>query len=89
MEHWAGGILSNCTLGVRRQCKQATGLAPKEYAREIRLARAEDLMAGPDLSVKEIAGLLGYYSASHFSLEFKKACGKSPSQWSDRARLPR
>ena len=75
------------TLGVSyltlyRKFKQATGLAPKEYAREIRLARAEDLLAGTDLSVKEIAGKLGYYSASHLSLEFKKARGKSPSQWS-------
>ncbi len=35
----------------------------------------------PALSVKEIAGQLGYYSASHLSLEFKKARGKSPSQW--------
>lgn len=77
------------TLGVSypslyRKFKQATGLAPKEYAREIRLARAEDLLAGTDLSVKEIAGKLGYYSASHLSLEFKKARGKAPSQWSER-----
>lgn len=77
------------TLGVSyltlyRKFKQATGLAPKEYAREIRLARAEDLLAGSDLSVKEIAGRLGYYSASHLSLEFKKARGKPPSQWSER-----
>ena len=71
-------------LTLYRKFKQATGLAPKEYAREIRLARAEDLLAGTDLSVKEIAGRLGYYSASHLSLEFKKARGKSPSQWADR-----
>ncbi len=83
------------TLGVSyltlyRKFKHATGLAPKDYAREIRLAHAEDLLAGTDLSVKEIAGRLGYYSASHLSLEFKNARGKSPSQWSDRTRtLPR
>jgi len=77
------------TLGVSyltlyRKFRQATGLAPKEYAREIRLARAEDLLAGTDLSIKEIAARLGYHSASHLSLEFKKARGKSPSQWSAR-----
>lgn len=70
-------------LTLYRKFKQATGLAPKEYAREIRLARAEDLLAGTDLSVKEIAGRLGYYSASHLSLEFKKARGKPPSQWAE------
>lgn len=68
-------------LTLYRKFKQATGLPPKEYAREIRLARAEDLLAGTDLSVKEIAGRLGYYSASHFSLEFKNARGKPPSEW--------
>ncbi|MFZ4776191.1 MAG: AraC family transcriptional regulator [Terrimicrobiaceae bacterium] len=74
------------TLGVSylmlyRSFKRATGLAPKEYAREIRLARAEELLTGTNLSVKEIAGRMGYYSAAHFSLEFKKFRGKPPSRW--------
>jgi len=77
------------TLGVSyltlyRNFKQATGLSPKEYAREIRLAHAEDLLACTDLSVKEIAGRLGYYSASHLSLEFKMARGIAPSLWPGR-----
>ncbi len=71
-------------LKLYRKFKEATGLTPKEYAREIRLARAEDLLACTDLSVKEIAGMLGYYSASHLSLEFKNARGKAPSRWSGR-----
>ncbi|MFZ4779663.1 MAG: helix-turn-helix domain-containing protein [Terrimicrobiaceae bacterium] len=73
-------------LTLYRKFKQASGLGPKEYAREIRLSRAEDLLASTDLSVKEIAGRLGYHSASHLSLEFKKARGKSPSQWTGRRR---
>jgi len=80
------GILGVSYPTLYRKFKQATGLAPKDYMREIRLARAEDLLASTDLSVKEIAGRLGYYSASHLSLEFKKARGKSPSQWSGRKR---
>ncbi len=78
------------TLGVSyltlyRNFKRAMGLAPKEYAREIRLARAEELLAGTTLSVKEIAARLGYYSAAHFSLEFKKHRGQPPSRWPGRA----
>jgi len=69
-----------------RHFKKATGLGPKEYAREIRLARAEDLISGTVLSIKEIAGLLGFYSASHLSLEFKKAKGVAPAHWPGRAR---
>ena len=64
-----------------RQFKQATGLTPKDYASQVRRARAEDLLGGTDLSVKEIAARLGFHSASHFSLEFKSAHGLSPSHW--------
>ncbi len=69
-----------------RQFKQTTGLAPKDYAKQVRRARAEDLLAGTDLSVKEIAARLGYHSASHFSLEFKSAHGKAPSHFRDTGR---
>lgn len=80
------------TLGVSyptlyRKFKQATGLGPKEYAREIRLARAEELLADTNLSVKEIAVRLGYYSASHLSLEFKKSRGIPPSRYPGRMNL--
>jgi len=64
-----------------RHFKQATGLTPKDYASQVRRARAEDLLASTDLSVKEIAARLGYSSASHFSLEFKENHGKAPSHW--------
>jgi AraC-like DNA-binding protein len=68
-----------------RHFKQATGLSPKDYANQMRRARGEELLAGTDLSVKEIAARLGYHSASHFSLEFKSLHGVSPSRWRDRA----
>jgi len=64
-----------------RQFKQTTGLTPKDYASQVRRARAEDLLASTDLSVKEIAARLGYHSASHFSLEFKGRHGQAPSHW--------
>jgi AraC-like DNA-binding protein len=81
------------TLGVSyptlyRNFKQATGLGPKDYARQIRLARAEELLAGTSMSVKEIAARLGYYSASHLSLEFKHARGIAPSLWPGRGHMP-
>jgi len=67
-----------------RNFKKATGLTPKEYARELRLAHAEDLLSGSSLSVKEIAARLGYYSASHFSLEFRHFRNVSPASWPGR-----
>jgi AraC-like DNA-binding protein len=71
-------------LSLYRHFKKATGLAPKEYAREIRIARAEDLISRTQLGIKEIAEHLGYYSASHLSLEFKKSKGLSPLHWRGR-----
>jgi len=53
-------------------------LTPKDYVGQIRMARAEEMLAGTELSVKEVAARLGYHSASHFSLDFKRAHGVSP-----------
>jgi len=67
-----------------RQFKQTTGISPKDFANQVRRARAEELLAGTNLRVKEIAARLGYHSASHFSLEFKSIHGISPSLWKQR-----
>jgi len=65
-------------LTLYRHFKKTTGLSPKEYALKIRLAQAEDLISGTQMSIKQIAERLGFHSASHLSLEYKKARGISP-----------
>jgi len=70
---------------LHRHFKRSTGLSPKDYACQVRLARAEDFLAGSKLSVKEIAAQLGYHSASHFSLDFKRQRGVAPSLWAGRS----
>ncbi len=69
---------------LNRTFKELTGLTPKTYARQIRLARAEALLAGGGLTVKEVAAELGYGSAGHFSAEFKRAYGKAPRHWREK-----
>ncbi len=64
-----------------RRFKKITGLSPKEFAERGRMARAEAMLAGDKLSIKEIAHELGYYSASHFSLAFKRFYEQSPTTW--------
>lgn len=64
-----------------RSFKKATGITPREFAIQIRLARAENFLASTDMSIKQIADRLGYHSTSHFSQEFKKIRGKSPMLW--------
>jgi len=58
-----------------------TGLSPKQYHEQLRFARAEELLAGTKLSVKEIAAHLGFYSAFHFSRRFKDLRHVAPTQW--------
>jgi AraC-like DNA-binding protein len=64
-----------------RQFKEGTGISPKDYASQIRSARAEEFLAASTLSVKEIAARLNYNNASHFSLDFKRTHGVAPSDW--------
>jgi AraC-like DNA-binding protein len=75
-----------CGLGVsyptlHRHFQAETGLSPKQYLEQVRLARAAELLSASRLSIKEIAAMLGYSSAFHFSRHFKMVRGTSPSIW--------
>ena len=65
--------------------KARTSVSPKHYMRELKIREAQDLLRGTFLSVKEIAAKIGFGDRSHFSREFKKLCGLSPSDF--RARV--
>ena len=64
-----------------RRFKTVAGLPPKEYHAQVRHSRAEALLLGGRLSIKEIAAQLGFHSPAHFSVEFKKRSGRAPSAW--------
>ena len=63
--------------------------SPKQYHLRIRLDRARDLLRNTDKPLKEIAQLLGFHSAFHFSYQFRATQGLSPRAWREQARLPR
>jgi len=77
--------LSYSTL--RRLFRQHAGMSLKQYHTEVRIRRACELLRNSDKSVKAIAGYLGYSSAFHFSAQFRKSTGFSPSQWRERNRV--
>jgi len=54
---------------------------PKSHSNRSRWAKAEAQLASGRLSMKEIANALGFHSASHFSLAFRKAYGCPPTLW--------
>lgn len=61
--------------------KSEIGDTPIRYLINIRLERAKSLLeSGNDSSIQEIAAMVGYDDAYHFSKLFKKHYGVSPSQ---------
>lgn len=67
--------------GLTRQFKLVTGLAPMEYARSQRIARAAELLKAPEQSVSGVARALGFSDISVFSRQFKQITGMSPSEF--------
>lgn len=62
------------------------GTSPVKYINAIKIARAKELLDSNMYSVTEAATLSGFNDISHFSREFKRSCGQSPSQY---AKAPR
>ncbi len=65
--------------------KAETSVSPKHYMRDLKIREAQNLLRGSFLSVKEIAAKVGFGDRSHFSRDFKKLCGLSPSDFRARA----
>lgn len=61
--------------------KSETGEAPIRHLINIRLDKAKEILESKkELSIQEVAALVGYDDAYHFSKLFKKRFGVSPSQ---------
>ena len=61
--------------------KRETSLSAKRYARNLKIRRAQELLGGTFLSVKEVAARVGFGDRSHFSRDFKKFCGEAPQNF--------
>ena len=64
-----------------------TGRSPARYLREVRLARARDLLESTLLSVKQVRQSVGINDASHFTRDFRRLYGAAPRAW--RRTVPR
>lgn len=59
--------------------KNQTGFSPKDYLIYYRMRKAASLLMETNLSVETVAASVGYGDQFHFSKEFKKNVGTSPS----------
>src|ERR1700719_2675645 len=58
--------------------------SPSHYMRTLRMREAQKMLSETFLSVKEIRATLGNIDRSHFSREFKKLCGLTPTEFRKR-----
>lgn len=59
--------------------KSLTGFSPKDYLIYYRMCKATALLKDENLSIEVVAVSVGYSDQFHFSKEFKKNVGLSPS----------
>ena len=67
-----------------RLFKAAAGVSPWEYAMDLKLGRARELLLGTRLSVKEIAARLGFADPNYFSRRFARRTGLPPRAYRGR-----
>jgi AraC-like DNA-binding protein len=61
-----------------------TGVSPRQHYLNTRIQKSQDLLLNTTKSIKEIAEVLGFESASHFSKQFKDRVGNSPNYWREK-----
>ena len=65
--------------------KEHFGMTPQEYIRDARLNRAREILQDPHNfdSIKQIAYSVGIHDKSHFSRDFRKKFGQTPTEFRD------
>lgn len=61
--------------------KEQFGVSPKEYAIQLKIERAKELLSTEKLSVSEIGSELGFADLYHFSRVFKQVTSYSPTEY--------
>ncbi|MFJ2043285.1 helix-turn-helix domain-containing protein [Paenibacillus taichungensis] len=71
-----------------RVFRQVYGQSPRVYLSEMVLHEAKVLLGNPKLSVQNIAAMLGYKDIAHFSRQFKRWSGISPTRYRQEQPVP-
>lgn len=66
---------------LERIFKAQTGLSLATYIKQEKLKQAQELIRDTQDSIADIAHILGFESASHFTKAFKNFCGLTPRQY--------
>ena len=66
---------------LRHSFMARVGISPGQHYLNTRIQKAQELLVNTGKSVKEVAEILGFESASHLSKQFKQRIGVSPNDW--------
>lgn len=66
-----------------RKFKEETKMTITAYQQMLRIKQAKHLLKSENLSIEEIAWIIGYEDPSYFARVFKKETGRTPSQYRD------
>jgi len=68
--------------------KRHTGMNFTEYVSRLRVDRAKELLANPNLRISEIAYDVGFQSLTHFNRIFRKLEGQAPTAYRESIAMP-
>lgn len=72
-----------------RMFKQFTGLSPLEYIKNVRLAKATELLRYPNMSIAQVAIEVGFEDPGYFARQFRQTLGISPSGYQKESHIRR
>lgn len=64
-----------------RAFKTATGVTPHQYMINLRIERAQELLAAGRLPLSLIASAVGFFDQSHLTMHFRRALGMTPGRY--------
>ncbi len=71
---------------LERRFRREVGLSPQGMIRQTQVKRAQQLLVETDLPLDQIAPLVGFKHAEHFSVVFKREVGQTPGVYRKRFR---
>jgi AraC-like DNA-binding protein len=64
-----------------KKVQMLTNFSVADLIKEIRLKKAAELLRGRSYNISEVAYMVGFNDRKHFSREFKKHHGRTPSEF--------
>jgi transcriptional regulator GlxA family with amidase domain len=64
-----------------RVFRMATGRSPMEFLMRQRVERGKEILSQGEMSICDIAALLGFCDQSHFTRTFRRVTGMSPREY--------